>query len=217
MKELYVLGNGAFGREVLTLLSEINSTMCRMKYEREDIEFLDDNDPRCRAVVELPCDAPYVCAVNNPRLRRKIAERVNGDAVTLIHPGVVHQTYGKYHAWVDGGSIVCEQVILMPGVVVGKHCHINTGTHIGHDSQLGDYVTISSQCNVMGGVTIGDGVELQSGCRVGPGLLVGDGCVVGPGCVVTRSMPRNTKCMNPSPIRDPGIIGEVETWKYLET
>ena len=78
MKELYVLGNGAFGREVFTLLSEINIATCRICYERSDIEFLDDNDPTCRAVVELPHDAPYVCAVNSPRVRRKIVERVSG-------------------------------------------------------------------------------------------------------------------------------------------
>ena len=62
------------------------------------------------------------------------------------------------------------------------------GTVIGHDSRIGDYVTLSANVAMGGGVQIGDGAYVGLGAMVYPKIKIGRASRVGLGSVVIRDI-----------------------------
>ena len=72
---------------------------------------------------------------------------------------------------------------------IGKHCIINTGASIDHESVIADYVHISPHSTLCGNVYVGEGSWIGAGSIVIPGLRIGRWCVIGAGSVVTKDIP----------------------------
>lgn len=143
-------------------------------------------------------DDLIVCAIGNPKVRRKVAETLEsrgGRFATFVHdraligPSVV----------VGEGSIICPDVIATTDVVLGRHVHINVKSTIGHDCVLGDFVTLSSGCNLAGGVTVGECAFVATAASVAPRLSISAGAYVGIGSIVIRNVPEDVTVFgNPS-------------------
>ncbi len=68
---------------------------------------------------------------------------------------------------------------------------MNLAVTIGHDSSLGDFVTLSPGTNVSGNVQLDEGVETGTNVGIIPGIEIGAWSIVGAGAVVTRNLPAN--------------------------
>lgn len=157
-----------------------------------------DNDPELLGndVLGVPVVGPIesinvaqqpraVIAVGNPQVRQRIAESLNVEWITVVHPlAYVHPT-----VTLGQGTVVFAGAIIQPDTSVGVHGIINTGATVDHDCRLGDYVNISPGCHLAGAVTIGDGTVLGIGSSVIPCINIGSGSTIGAGATVVRNIP----------------------------
>ena len=138
-------------------------------------------------------DCQFVIAVGNPRIRRKIVEqmsRLGSPAyATLIDPAAIAN--GREIS-IGEGSVLCAGVVLTTRISIGKHGLINRCATIGHESQLGDYVTIAPMAAVSGRVTLGDLVEIGTGACIRQCLTMAPGSMLGMGGVLIDDAEDNT-------------------------
>lgn len=198
MKKLYIIGAGGFGREVAWLVERINSVGPVWELQG----FLDDNQEKhgimegrhlvlggCDFLGQLKEDAWVVCAVGSADVRKQIIEKVQGyDRVrfaTLIDPSVLNSS----SVMVGEGSIICAGTILTVDITIGRHVIINLDCTVGHDAQIGDFVTIYPSVNVSGCAIVEQGTELGTGAQIIQGKRIGQETVLGAGAVVVKDLP----------------------------
>ena len=75
---------------------------------------------------------------------------------------------------------------------LGMGSQINLVCTIGHDSIIGDFVTMSPGATISGNVTIGSFATIGSNASVIPGVTLGEGCTVGAGAAVIRDVEPGT-------------------------
>ena len=90
---------------------------------------------------------------------------------------------------IGDGNVIREYVSIPQGsdnreTRIGDTCFFMAGSHVGHDSHVGDGVTVTSSvqiaghCTVWSWVNLGLGTLLHQRTEVGPGAMVGMGSVV---------------------------------------
>ena len=198
MQSIVIVGAGGFGREVLAAIKSVNE-LCSPRYQV--IGFVDDGDARREQLdrLQMPIlgtseavhalDAQYVIGIGTSGVRRKLDEQLVAvgaePAPPIVHP----------HAWVGPdvefgpASVICAGASVTTNVRCGRHVHINLGSTVGHDTRLGDYVTIAPLCAISGTVELEDEVELGTGVSIIPGVSIERCSLVGAGSVVTRDIP----------------------------
>lgn len=193
--ELYLIGAGGFGREVVGWLMEIGTPVAG---------FLDIDKSALSAFPDFPVrvvgdDADWVVephhkflvTVGEPMLKRIVINR-------LLARG------GRLHTAISPKASVSPHAQIGPGCIIGGNCgiaaHARLGIGvtmialctIGHDARIGDFCQISSHCEVSGDAALGEGVMMGSHAVVLPHATVGEYAIVGAGSVVVRSAPART-------------------------
>ncbi len=72
---------------------------------------------------------------------------------------------------------------------IGKHCIINTAASIDHECVLEDFVHISPNATLSGGVYVGEGTHIGSGAVIVPNIKIGKWATIGAGAVIIRDVP----------------------------
>lgn len=205
MKKVYIVGAGAFGRELLCWLR--HSPDCGTAWE--PVGYLDDDPAAAGRELPLPYlgavgsfeageDRLVVLAVGNSAPRKVIVEKLRerGAAfLTFIHPStIIGERVG-----IGEGSVICPRCVLTCDLSLEAFTFLNIGVTIGHDVSVGPYASLSDQVDLCGGVVLEEGVWLGSGARVIPNQRVGEWARVGAGAVVIRHVPpRVTVFGNPA-------------------
>ena len=203
---LVVVGAGGFGREVIDVVDAINGAAPAPEWElcgvaddmpsRANLERLSRRGAAYLGTVEELLSraepAHYVIGIGSPDVRRSIAERFDQagwSAATLIHPSA---TWG-FDVRVGEGSVICAGVRLTTNIGLGRHVHLNPNVTVGHDTELGDFVSMNPARSVSGDCTIEDDVLIGVGAVVLNQLRVCAGAVVGGNaCVVKDVLPGAT-------------------------
>lgn len=196
---LVVIGAGGFGREVLDVVESINASTVEPAWEvvgvvddnpseenlarlkRRNIEFLGSTD----GPLDWINPARYVVGIGNPRVRRTFADRydrANHRAATLVHPTA---TCG-FDVEIAEGTVVCAGVRLTTNIRLGRHVHLNPNVTVGHDTTLGDFVSMNPASSVSGDCLIENAVLIGVGAVVLNRLRVGANAVVGAAACVTK-------------------------------
>ena len=124
-------------------------------------------------------------SIGNNEIRRKIAETLPMNFVTLAHPSAIISPT----ATLDSGSVVMQGAILQSDVKVGKHVIVNTAASIDHECVLADYVHVSPNSTLCGNVSVGEGTWIGAGSVILPGVTIGKWCTIGAGSVVAKDIP----------------------------
>lgn len=133
--------------------------------------------------------SPLIISIGNNRIRKRIAESLESDYETAVHPTASvspSATIGK-------GSVVMAGAIINSSAIVGNHCIVNTGVSIDHECELGDYVHLSPHATLCGNVRVGEGSWIGAGAVVIQGIKIGKWSIVGAGAVVTHDVPDYTE------------------------
>lgn len=133
--------------------------------------------------------SPFIISIGNNRIRKRIAESLESDYETAVHPSASvspSATIGK-------GSVVMAGAIINASAMVGKHCIVNTGASIDHECKLEDYVHLSPHATLCGNVRVGEGSWIGAGAVVIQGIKIGRWSIVGAGAVVTHDVPDYTE------------------------
>lgn len=202
MDDLVVIGAGGFGRETLDVVHAINSSAREPAYSvvgvidpmpgPENLSRL-----RARGVDYLGSDddwlaagrpARYVVAIGDTRVRRRIDAKYQAAGRFRARP-LVHPSAGIGSSAVPGdGSVICAGVQVSTNVSMGLHVQLNPNSTIGHDSVLGDFVSVNPGAIISGGVHLMEGALVGAGAVVLETLTVGSYARVGASACVVRDV-----------------------------
>lgn len=171
-----IIGNGGFGREVFHSLSDQD--------KENTIFFVTDEWYHNSMNNTLPLSEfnyenyEIVIAIGDPKLRDNI---VNGlpkktKFFTHIHKSV--QILDK-NIKIGEGSIICAGTILTTNIEIGKHCHLNLQSTIGHDTIIGNFFTTAPGAKISGNCTIGDRVYVGTNSSIREKINICDDVTIG--------------------------------------
>jgi len=106
---------------------------------------------------------------------------------TLIHPSATVSS----SAHVSPGTVILQGAIVGAKANIGRHCIINTGASMDHESRMGDFSSLAPRAVTGGRVTIGDRSAIGIGAAIRHGINVGHDAVVGSASYVHQDLPEN--------------------------
>ena len=202
-EDLVIVGAGGFGRETVDVVEAINaaagSPVWRLLGVADD-DLSDDNKQRLSArriehlgsiddMVAANERPRYVVGIGAPRVRRKVADRLDSAgfiAATLVHP---QATVGSEVA-MGSGTVVCAGARVTTNIRLGRHVHLNPNVTIGHDTVLGDFVSMNPASSISGDCLVESDVLIGVGATVLNRLTVGRSSTVGASACVVRDVAR---------------------------
>lgn len=206
-----MVGAGGFGREVVDVVEAMNDA-CAGSGEAAAWDLLGvvDDAPTSENLTRLAdrsvaflgsldeflatdrSGVAYAVGIGAPTARRRIAERCDEAglvAATLVHPSVTTGARVRLGA----GSVLCAGVRITTNIELGRHVHVNLNATIGHDTVVGDFVSLNPLASISGDCVLGSGVLVGVAGVVLNGLRVGDDAVVGgSACAVKDVEPGTT-------------------------
>ena len=193
-KNIVIVGNGGFAREVEWLLSRVNSIYHEWKF----LGFIDNEAERReeRYVVGddsyvLSAEEPLyvVLAIGSSDIRRKLhhiyQQNINIHFPNLVDPSVMM----SHRVNMGEGNIICAGNVVTVDIEIGDCCIFNLNCTIGHDVRIGNYVTVNPGANISGNVTIEDNVNIGTGSQIIQGIKIADHVTLGAGGVVVTDLP----------------------------
>lgn len=195
---LGVYGASGFGREVMPLLKQQNSN------SNSRLVFIDDGYVasslngfpvvRFEEFLSLEYASKEVCiAIADFKVRRTLFEKI--EANHIGHKSIyADNCLVLDEVSIAANSILCPFVTLTSNITIGKSFHANLYSYVGHDCEIGDFVTFAPgvKCNgnvrIENNVYVGTGAIIKQG-RPGRPLVIGEGAVIGMGALVNKDVP----------------------------
>lgn len=185
--KIAIYGCGGFGREVAPVARDLGA----------EVLFVSDDPaqhgPGCCGLDDLPAEYDVVIAVADSRTRRALAARCEAAGRRFR---TLQSRSAERLGWSElgEGTILCGFTVISDNVRIGRHFHANMFSYVGHDTVVGDYVTLAPRVGIGGNHVIGDHVYIGTGAILRHGtpekpLVIGAGAVIGMGAVVTKDVP----------------------------
>ncbi len=200
MIKIAIFGAGGFGREVHSLIEQINE----INPTYEFIGYFDDGIENGKLINDYPIlgginelnhyseDFSIAIALGDPTIKRKVIEKITNPKVnfpSLIHPGVLIGN-SKFNN-IGKGCIICAGVIITVNTTIKDFVILNLSCTVGHDTIIGDYSSFMPSVNISGEVIIENSVYVGTGAKIINQLTIGENTIVGAGAVVSKSLPAN--------------------------
>lgn len=179
MKNVVVIGAGGHGRVIAELVRAAGDNF---------VGFLDD--AQIPGSLGRICDYDkindccFVVAIGNARQRESIADKLDVEWYTAVHPTAVISP----SASIGEGSVIMANAVVNTGATVGRHCIINTGAIIEHDNVIEDFSHISVGAKLGGSVHIGRSSWISIGSTISNNISICSGCIVGTGAAVVKNI-----------------------------
>lgn len=163
------------------------------------VQGLFDDNPELKVLLEHQVLGPFnqkilrdselIISIGINNIRKIISEMLPKDIKygTAIHPSAIISKY----ATIGKGSVIMQGTVIQSSVTIGTHCIINTSSSVDHDCIVEDFVHISPNSCLCGGISIGEGTQVGAGSVVVPGIKVGKWSIIGAGSVVLKDVPDN--------------------------
>lgn len=195
MKDLYLVGAGGLGREVLNMILQAEKTY-GPKWNIKG--FLDDTEDPLKGkevdrgvvgtIVDYmpkPNDALLMC-IADPKAKQKLVPMLKARGAffdSFISPGA---SMGNHNS-IGEGAIVYPGFNMSVNVRIGCFATL-LACICCHDVTIGDFCTISDNCGLLGYVKVGNGVFLGDSVRIAPHVEVGDNTFACMGSIITRDV-----------------------------
>lgn len=211
MKDLYLVGAGGCGREVLAQILDMQET----QGPRWNIKgFLDDTEDPLKGkaceygvvgtikdYIPAPNDVLLMC-IASPQAKRKIVPMLKARGA-VFESFVAPWTGMGRHNQIGEGAVIYNGFTMSVNVRIGCFATL-LGCALGHDVVVGDYCTISTRCDLLGHVTIGNNVFMGNGVQIAPHVEVGDDAYLCIGSVVMKNVKAGAKMLG-NPAREVGV------------
>ena len=186
-RKVIIIGAGGHGKVIADIVVRAGDDL---------LGFLDDDQtkdslagfPVLGTVAEASRwqDAFFVVAIGEPDIRERIVESMPWARwYTAIHSTAI---VSQLETTIGEGSMIMAGAIISPGVTVGRHCILNTGSIVEHNTVLEDYVRVSVAAKTGGDVFIGKSTWVGIGASVNNCISICPGCMLGAGAVVVKNV-----------------------------
>lgn len=184
-----IFGTGGFAREVACVLHDLGRGDKIAAFHEPD----EVHEPRKLLGVPVRPQSMFdsakhsaVIGIGNPAIREKVVGELPPETVydTIIHPTAVMSEWVQ----VGAGSVICAGCVLTCQISIGKHCHINLNTTVGHDCTFGDFCTVAPGTNISGNCAFGNRVDVGTQASFRQHLRICDDAVIGMGTVVVKDI-----------------------------
>ena len=171
--------------------------------------FYDDNESMWGTMIDgLPVQGPInlaaeaglpaVIGIGDNSARKAVAESLNLEWVTLVHPFAFVDEY----ATLGRGTVVLPGSIVHRGAVVGNHVILNTKASVDHDCRADDFMHVAV-AHMGGGSSADEGSFMALGSILLPGVNLGAWSILGAGAIATHDIPRDSVAVGvPAKCRD---------------
>ncbi|MFL9835645.1 acetyltransferase [Chryseobacterium terrae] len=199
MNKIAIFGAGGFGREVKTIIDEIN----KIDKIYDFIGYFDDGKEIGDIVNDFPVlgglkelnnfteDLSIIICVADPRIKKKIVSEIINNKIK--YPSIIHPKVSKSDDYITigNGCIICEGTIITCNIKIEDFVILNLSCTVGHDTQIGAYSSFMPTVNISGEVKISEGVYVGTGAKIINLLEIGENTIIGAGAVVSKSLPSN--------------------------
>ncbi len=188
MKPILLIGNGGQAKvvkEIIDLSDEYELkgylTDDITEYHKEE-NLIYDN---LKNIHLYKAEYVFHIAIGNNYIRKRLFNRLAisiEQFPVLRHPSAIVSSSAK----IENGTVVMANSVINAETSIGKHNIINTGSIIEHDNVIKDYVHISPNSTLTGGVEVGEASQIGASATVLPALKIGDDAIVGAGATVVN-------------------------------
>ena len=113
--------------------------------------------------------------------RAKVADRFTAYSFgKAIHPSAI---IGR-EVEIGEGTVIMAGAIINPGCRIGRHCVVNTGASLDHDSVMEDFSHMAPGVHTGGNCRIGKYAFIGIGATLVQGVVLGEGVFIKAGEVV---------------------------------
>lgn len=186
MKDIIIVGASGFGRELLSLIQEVNKqqqTWNVLGFIDDNLNALDGFDLQFKVLGTIQDWRPssnemYALAIASPKVKEEIVTLLKcrgADFATILAPTVTVGDRTK----IGEGVISFGDTGISVDVTIGNYVFLNALDGIGHDVVIGDYCTFGPKVCISGGTRIGKGVNFGALSSTYPGVKIGDYATVG--------------------------------------
>jgi len=133
---------------------------------------------------EMLVDDELIISIGSNTIRKKIVNRLSVEFGKAIHPSSIIDTTVS----IGGGTVVMANAVINSSTIVSKHCIINTSASVDHDCFIDNFVHVSPQATLCGGVHVGEGTHIGAGAVILPNVTLGKWCIIGAGSVVLKDV-----------------------------
>ncbi|MBK5214499.1 MAG: acetyltransferase [Flavobacteriaceae bacterium] len=161
----------------------------------EKISVIYDDNPNAEAVCHISVEKyvdgfsgnrePWVISIGDNRIRKHVQEKLKGTFGLLVHRTASISSWSS----LGDGTVVMAKVVINSCTTVGEHCIVNSGAVVEHDCALEDFVHISPNASLGGGVRVGEGTHIGIGACVLPEIKIGKWVTIGAGAVIIKDVP----------------------------
>lgn len=130
-------------------------------------------------------DCRFIIAIGNAKIRERIADRLDVEWYTAVHPSAV---VSKLDVEIGEGTAVMANAVINPSAKIGRHCIVNTSAVVEHDNVLEDYVHISPKAVLAGTVHVGKSTHIGAGATVINNISIAADSIIGGGAAVIRDI-----------------------------
>lgn len=202
MNKIAIIGAGGLGREVKSLILDINNSL-KNTTKFEIIGFFDDNVEKGTLIHDLPVlgsildinkidyKLAIVLGIGSPIIKKKAISLIvnkNINYPSLIHPTVLSS---NYNIQIGEGVIIAGGCILTCDLNLANFITLNIACTVGHDSEIHDFCSFMPSVNISGEVKINKLVYVGTGATIINQVEIGENTIIGAGAVVTKSLPEN--------------------------
>ena len=190
-KNIIIIGAGGHTKNITDVI---------IKSRENIVGYLDDNKPIGCSVLSYPVigttddsskylNCEFIIAIGDNYTREKMSNNMlkkypNLRFYTAIHPKAILGTDIK----IGGGTNVMAGAIINASTKIGRHCIIGAGSIIAHDCILDDFVQISPNATLCGGVKIGKSSHIGASATIKQYIEICENSIIGIGAAVVKSI-----------------------------
>lgn len=188
-------GASGHAKVVIAILKRSNIKISKIFDDNKNIKKILEFD--VTSFERLDKNNSFIISIGNNKIRKSISQKLNAAYGQAIHPdSIIDPT-----VTIQDGTVIMAGTVINSSTKIGKHCIINTSASVDHDCILENFVHISPNATLCGGVKVGEGTQIGAGAVIIPGVIVGKWCTIGAGSVIIKDVPdRATVVGNPGRI-----------------
>lgn len=190
LMDVVIIGAGGHGRELHTYVEECVADGQKINL----LGFVDDSENRPENVYDSPVlggsewleqhtDVMILLGIGNGRVRKALTERFGWERLaSIIHPTARISRHTQYAP----GFQAMPMAATANNNRFGLSVFMNIQALVGHDTTVGDFVTIAPNVGITADIEIGQGVTFGTGANVIPGKRIGEWATIAAGATVVK-------------------------------